>query len=295
MSILTVDIGGTKIRIGLVEGEQVVDTCSAPTPAAEGGVRLLEVICELAQRYSGYRGVAVAAAGVIEGGRVISATDLIRGWAGTDIAGVLREKLGVPVTVLGDVHAHGMGESSLGAGRGYSSCLTVAVGTGIGGAFVENGLLQRGAHALGGHFGHMDAQEAVGLACSCGRDGHIEPLASGSGVAACYEALTGEAASGREIDQRARDGEESARTVLYGSAFALGRVLGSVANLIDPAVIVLSGSMTRSGEAWWQALRHGYAASAMNLAIDTPVLEGVLGDDAPLIGAAVQFRKEHDG
>lgn len=294
MSILSVDIGGTKIRVGLVEGDRVLETTSAPTPAAEGGVRLLEVVCELAQQFSGYRGVAVAAAGVIDEGCVVSATDLIRGWAGTNIAQTLGEALGVPVTVLGDVHAHGMGESSLGAGRGYTSCLTVAVGTGIGGAFVEDGRLQRGAHALGGHIGHMDAQEAAGLACSCGRDGHIEPLASGSGVAACYEALTGEAASGKEIDQRARDGEGAAQTVLYGSARALGRLLGSVANLIDPGVIVLSGSMTRSGDAWWQALAQGYASSAMNRALDTPVVLGTLGDDAPLIGAAVQFRKEHD-
>ncbi len=294
MSILSVDIGGTKIRVGLVEGEQVVETFSAPTPAAEGGQRLLEVVVELAQRFSGYRGVAVASAGVIKDGTVASATDLIKGWTGTDIAGVLSQALGVPVTVLGDVHAHGMGEATLGAGRDYVSCLTVAVGTGIGGAFVEDGRLQRGSHALGGHIGHMDAQEAVGLVCSCGRDGHIEPLASGSGVAACYQSLTGQAISGREIDQRARSGEEAAQTVLYGSARALGRLLGSVANMIDPAVIVLSGSMTRSGDKWWDALRQGYDASAMTLAQNTPVLLGTLGDDAPLIGAAVQFRKEND-
>lgn len=294
MSILSVDIGGTKIRVGLVEGEQVVETCSAPTPAAEGGVRLLEEVVKLAQRFSGYRGVAVASAGVIKDGVVASATDLIKGWTGTDIAAVLRDALGVPVTVLGDVHAHGMGEATLGAGRDFDSCLTVAVGTGIGGAFVEEGRLQRGSHSLGGHIGHMDAIEAAGLVCSCGRDGHIEPMASGSGVAACYEALTGESATGREIDQRARDGEEAAQKVLYGSARALGRLLGSVANMIDPGVIVLSGSMTRSGDAWWEALREGYAASAMSLAQNTPVLLGTLGDDAPLIGAAVQFRKEND-
>lgn len=294
MSILTVDIGGTKIRVGLVEGERVTRSASAPTPASEGGARLLEVICELAADFEGYRGVGVAAAGVIDNGTVVSATDLIKGWAGTDIAGELSARLGVPVSVLGDVHAHGMGEATIGAGANYPSCLTVAVGTGIGGALVEDGQVHRGAHSLGGHIGHMDAVEAAGLACSCGREGHIEPLASGSGVAACYEALTGEAASGREIDARARAGEAAAQQVLYGSARALGRLLGSVANMVDPGVIVLSGSMTRSGDAWWEALREGYAASAMNLAQATPLREGVLGDDAPLLGAAVQFRKEHD-
>lgn len=294
MSILSVDIGGTKIRVGLVQADTVVESVSAPTPAAEGGQRLLEVVVELAQRFSGYRGVAVAAAGVIKDGVVASATDLIRGWTGTDIAGILGRELRVPVTVLGDVHAHGMGEATVGAGRDFESCLTVAVGTGIGGAFVEGGRLQRGAHALGGHIGHMDAVEAAGLTCSCGREGHIEPLASGSGVTERYEALTGQQASGKDIDRLARQGDPGASQVLYGSAFALGRVLGSVANMIDPGVIVLSGSMTRSGDTWWQALKDGYAASAMTLAQGTPVLVGSLGDDAPLIGAAVQFRKEND-
>lgn len=294
MSILTVDIGGTKIRVGLVEGDEVLRFCSAPTPASEGGARLLDVICELATEFEGYRGIGVAAAGVIEDGKVISATDLIMGWAGSDIAGELGTRLGVPVSVLGDVHAHGMGEASIGAGAGYPSCLTVAVGTGIGGALVEGGQVQNGAHSLGGHIGHMDVADAAGLACSCGREGHIEALASGSGVAARYKTITGEDISAREIDERARNGEETAQHVLYGSAHSLGRLLGSVANLIDPGVIVLSGSMTRSGDAWWQAVREGYVASAMNLVQATPLREGVLGDDAPLLGAAVQFRKEHN-
>lgn len=292
MSILVIDIGGTKIRAGLVDGDRVVSSRSIPTEAARGADHVLSRVVGIREGFAGYEGVAVACAGVIADGRVISATDLLPGWKGTDVGGALAEATGVPVTVLGDVHAHGMGEAFIGAGAGHSSCLTVAVGTGIGGAFVEDGRLATGAHHLAGHIGHVSTGLAAGLVCSCGRIGHIEPLASGSGVMDRYEALTGVRLGGKEIDERAEAGEEAAVRVHHGAAFGLGEVLASVANMIDPAVIVLSGSMTRSGKGWWDALAEGFASSAMELAKDTPILLGTLGDDAPLLGAAFQFRKE---
>ncbi|MCD4549261.1 MULTISPECIES: ROK family protein [unclassified Schaalia] len=292
MALLSIDIGGTKIRAGLVEGDQVQETVTFPTEAHKGAQHVLSVVVRASEVLSGYDGIGVACAGVVSEGKVISATSLLPGWAGTDVAGALREASGVKVTVLGDVHAHGMGEALCGAGRGYSSCLTVAVGTGIGGAFIDNGCIQRGAHALAGHIGHISTSYAEGLECSCGRSGHVEPLASGSGVMDRYEALTGERCDGREIDRRAQAGEQNAVDVLYGSARGLGEVLGSVANVMDPAVFVLSGSMTRSGKGWWDSLAQGYASSAMNLVRETPIVLGTLGDDAPLIGAAMQWRKE---
>ena len=83
-----------------------------------------------------------------------------------------------------------------------------------------------------------------------------------------------------------------AAEILYGSAYALGELLGSTANLIDPGVIVLSGSMTRSGQRWWESLKDGFASSTMTLARETPIVLGTLGDNAPLLGAACQYRKE---
>ena len=292
MSILSIDIGGTKIRAGLVEGTDVVSSTALATEASQGSAYVLSRVLGIASQFEGYEGIGVACAGVIRDGAVISATDLIPGWAGTDIRTELSRACGVQVSVMGDVHAHGVGEAELGAGRGYDSCLTVAVGTGIGGAFVEKGVAQIGAHCLGGHIGHMTSPAATGLACSCGREGHIEPLASGSGVMARYAAACGETIDGRELTQRAESGDDVAAEILYGSAYALGELLGSTANLIDPGVIVLSGSMTRSGQRWWESLKDGFASSAMTLARETPIVLGTLGDNAPLLGAACQYRKE---
>lgn len=294
MSTLAIDIGGTKIRAGLVENDAVLASHSVPTPAKEGAAKVIERIVDLLEAFPGYDRIGVAAAGVIKDGVVISATDLLVGWTGTDIRGALAEASGKPVTVIGDVHAHGLGEAYCGAGASFPSSLTVAVGTGIGGAYVEGTTPHVGINGLAGHIGHMSATAATGLHCSCGRTGHIEPFASGSGVMARYLEATGTALNGREIDDLAEQGDETAIEILHGSARALGEVLADAANILDPAVIIASGSMTRSGQGWWDALRAGYDANAMDLARKVRIIPGELGDHAPLIGAAVAGRMNRD-
>ncbi|MDO5722859.1 MAG: ROK family protein [Flaviflexus sp.] len=284
---LAVDIGGTKIRAGLVSDKEVSAEAVRPTRAHLGAEHLLAALTDLVGEMmtEEVTAIAVASAGVIKDGKVVSATDLLPGWTGTDVAGELAG-FGRPVTVLGDVQAHGLGEFAYGAGRGHDSCLTVAVGTGIGGAVITSGGVLAGAHGLAGHIGHVIHPKAAGLACSCGRTGHIEPLASGSGVNQRYLAATGEDIDGRELTRRAEEGDETAGEILYGSAHALGEILGNAANLLDPAIIILSGSMTRSGPKWWTQLREGYENEAMAPARATQLVSGELGDHAPLIGAA---------
>lgn len=283
--VLAIDIGGTKIRAGRVREGEVVDAVVIPTaPAASESV--LDRITELASRFSGIERVGVAAAGVIVDGRVTHATDLIPNWAGSDIVSRLCETLGVPVAVLGDAHAHGLGEATFGAGRRLESILTVAVGTGIGGAVVEHGAPTRGSHGVAGHIGHVLHPASAQLICSCGRVGHIEALASGPGIAEEFGRRNGGTHSGREVAELAAAGDPRAIEVLQYTAAALGEVIGSLANVIDPSLVVLSGSVSAAGDRWWDALRRGYRASAMDAVARVNLVPGELGDHAPLLGAA---------
>lgn len=292
MTTLAIDIGGTKIRAGLVDGPVARQVRAIPTAPPPGENSIMPAMIALIRGYSGFDAIAVAAAGVISGGTVIAATDLIPNWAGTDIAAQLGEAFGVPVSVLGDVHAHGVGEAAYGAAAGGTSSLTVGVGTGIGGAYVHGLIPSVGAHGVAGHIGHITHGAAAGLLCSCGRSGHIEPLSSGTGMADAYQRAAGERIDGRELDIRAEAGDDEAVTVLRTGGYSLGEVLGSLANTLDPDVIVVSGSVSRSTAHWWPALREGYAAAAMDTVRLTPLVRGELGDDAPLIGAAVYSTKE---
>ena len=191
------------------------------------------------------------------------------------------------------MHAHGLGEATLGAGQPYRTVLSIAVGTGIGGALVEDRQVSFGARGIAGHVGHIHHHFAPDMTCSCGRKGHIESFCSGSGITAWYDSLRGESDpevdGGRALQELAESGNALAADCFSRSAYALGEATASLVNCVDPAVVILSGSMTRSGDIWWDALREGFAASAMTPVADTPILVGSLGGDAPLLGAVSFF------
>ena len=179
---------------------------------------------------------------------------------------------------------------------GLASVLVVAVGTGIGGAYVEDGAIMLGAHNEAGHIGHVACIAAQGVPCSCGATGHLEPVAAGPGIIDEYVRLGGDASlpdgtpmHGAEIDRRAAAGDEAAQAAERRAGLALGEVLGSLCNMLDPAAIILSGSVVKCGPDWSEALGQGFLEQAMPPVRETPLVEGTLGDDAPLIGAVENF------
>ncbi|ADH92087.1 ROK family protein [Arcanobacterium haemolyticum] len=299
MVLLSLDIGGTKVGWAIITGEpgelSVSERGSIPTQAFDGGPRVAQRICDLVAELDRVEidGVAVASAGVVDPttGAIVSATGTMPGWGGTPLGDLLRETTGKPVWAINDVHAHGLGEAVLGAGRGFRSVMACAVGTGIGGAHIVDGQIVFGDHYLAGHFGHIHHHFAAGQPCSCGREGHIEAICSGSGITSWFNSRSTDltVANGRELQELAESGNELAALTFTQSAYALGEVLGSLANSIDPSVVVLSGSMTRSGENWWNEVRRGYRASAMDFVANVDLRNGELGSDAPLFGAALYY------
>lgn len=309
-SYLAFDIGGTKIASGLVTfGDEAMPTVayrdSIPTDAHRGGDdvcrRLVEYAQRLLQQYAeaGRRvaGIGIAAAGVpdTKTGEILAATDTLPGWKGQRIYDALRAVSNLPIVMIGDVGGHGLGEALYGAGSGAETVLSIGVGTGIGGAIVMQGKLITGAHGVAGHAGHMPCALACGIACSCGTtSGHVEAVASGSGLATLYNTKKSAAVlavkNGYEVCVRAERDEPFACEILEMSAQALGECVAGMANLIDPDVIVMSGSVVNAGERWWKALRRSFTDSALELVKATPLVMGALGGTAPLIGAACAVR-----
>ena len=315
---LAFDIGGTKVASGFVtlpananagaDGRpEVTARCEIPTEAARGGEDLKNRIVAFAVRQLeraeaegvAIAGVGIAAAGVpdSETGEIVSATDILPGWRGQRIYDAFAAVTDLPVHMIGDVGAHGLGEATYGAGRGRGVVLSIGVGTGIGGAIVVDGALFTGAHGVAGHAGHVPSALGRGFLCSCGTlEGHIEPVASGTGLKDLYnarcDAEEGEpVADGSQVAARAAAGEPLAVGVIEDSARALGECIGGMGNLIDPDVIVVSGSVVKAGPLWWNALRAGFEDSALQLVRSAPLVEGELGGAAPLIGAAVAVRR----
>ncbi len=308
--VCSVDIGGTKIASAIMEypadgsRPRPVYSAETPTNASEGGEAVysrVEAAIRGALASDPAReviGVGVASAGVVDPktGSIAYANEIMPGWSGIELGPRLREALGMPVAVVGDVQAHGLGEARWGVGRDCYSVLCLGIGTGIGGAYVEDGRVMRGFHGAAGHMGHIESTSARGIPCACGRSGHLESVASGTSIGRMFEERHGRVDEsrptvGRDVNDLCRQGDERAVSVVHEAGFALGASLGSLANILDPEVIVLSGGVIHQGpdwrsETWRTSVAEGYATQALDPLLETPILIGELEGGAPLIGAA---------
>lgn len=297
--VLAIDIGGTKIAGAIVDQNGHFQPAAGgplPTPKT-GGEDVAATVVEmvknlLAQAPTTPAAIGIGSAGVIDpaGRRIVSATDAIPGWAGTALADTVEAAAGLPVYIENDVHAHARGEMWKGAGRPYRSAIMVAVGTGIGGALVQDRRILRGERGLAGHLGHLPASAGQDRKCSCGQLGHIEAIGAGPGMTSWYNDqipshLT-PAADGRDLLERARGEDVLARTVVETAARATGEVIAGLVNAFDPQIVILGGGLAQAGEPYWSALHHGYQNQLMPALAEVPLVLAELESGAALLGAA---------
>lgn len=307
---LGIDIGGTKTLAVLVTPDgEVVGRTQAPTPARRGPTAVLDtaaglagqllagpaaagrVLAEVARPPAGagltgeVSAVGVGAAGTIDSatGTVRYATDSLPGWAGTRIADELAARLGRSVRVDNDVNAAALGESWAGAGRGRSHLLLVTAGTGLGGGLIWNGRIEHGARGGAGEVAHLPVPGAERLRCGCGRYGHLEAIASGTGLAAAYALVAGELIGGSAVAERAETGDDVARGVLDRAGTALGRALAGLVTLLDPQAVLVAGG---AANALLPAAIAAYRAELPPAWADVPLLPAALGADSVAVGAA---------
>ncbi|MFE1318410.1 ROK family protein [Kitasatospora phosalacinea] len=287
-----VDIGGTKTSAALVGPDGTAGpVVTVPTPAAEGPDAVLAAVAGAVRALGGDPvAVGVGSAGVIDPvrGCVVSATDAMPGWAGTELRTRLRELLGVPVAVDNDVHAHALGEAWTGAARGARCVLLVAVGTGVGGSLLIDGRVHHGARQVAGHLGHLAVPDATGLPCTCGGTGHVEAVAAGPALHTAYRRAGGtpDAPDLRAVAALAAQGDPLAADVLATGARALGRALGGLANVLDPDLLLIGGGVAHCGPAWWNPLRAAFTAELLPPLAHLPLTPCALGPTAAIIGAA---------
>ncbi len=300
-TVVALDVGGTKIAGVLVRYESrdsapvLSGYCTVATAASEGGASVLTRVVALAEELAGevaadapLAGVGVSAAGSIDeqAGTVAYANELMPGWMGQPVGAALEKTLGVPAFVLNDVRGYALGELRHGAAKGSDTCIVVAAGTGLGGAIIVGGRVVDGAHGFAGMVGHTLHPAALGKPSAWGTTGHLESVASGSGIEACYRLAGGEAISGPEISARAVAGEALARSVVEQAGRSLGEAIASWADLLDPDLVVVGGSVCSAGPLWRAALEEGLQDRLVAELKDLQVVEAQLGSQAPLIGAA---------
>jgi glucokinase len=301
-----VDIGGTRLRAGLVSPDGgIVARSHLATPArdAEAITRLaVELVTEVRNAHEvGAARVGVGAAGLIDLDGVVRFAPNVE-WADYPLREVLAKRLGVPVTVDNDANAAAWGEYRAGAGvDARSSLLMLTIGTGVGGGLVEANTLMRGANGLGAELGHIIVQEG-GPLCGCGNRGCLEALASGNaigrvarealaaGEAPADSALVGlDEVTGKAVTVAAEAGDAFAAEVLARCGFWLGVGMASLVNALDPEIVVLGGGGIQAGEFLLGPAREAFTTRVIGRAHRTlpPIVRAQLGDDAGLVGAAL--------
>ena len=291
-----VDIGGTKIAVGMVDDSGgVLAKTESPTAGergyADGLARITEMLRETARRVGGeLRGIGIGSTGWVfpftgEFGDV----DFLPTWKGCNPVRDLSAEFGVSAALENDGDAAALGEAAWGAARGKRRLIYVTVGTGIGGGIVLDGHLYRGVDRAHPEVGHH-VIDASGPACTCGFRGCWEALATGPAMAAWYKSEAGasggaDGVGAKEIFQLARDGDALAQRAVERETYYLALGLANLIGLFVPEVIVLGGSVMKSVRL--EELRKVIAQGCRFVPWEkTELTLASLGEDANLIGAA---------
>lgn len=320
--VVGVDIGGTNLVVGAIpcDGGPPVGVRRQETKpergadAAVGDIACMaeEVITETLGLHDGSRddfvGVGIGCPGPLDPaeGVVIDTPNL--GWKDYPIRDRIGDRLSLPASLDNDANCATYGEWWQGVGQGVDSLVGVTLGTGIGGGFILDGKVVRGASGVAGEIGHMTI-DFTGRRCACGNYGCLEAYASGPNIAARaregleagYESILSDLVEGdlgRITALTVYDalvlGDEYAESVMTETAKILGVGIANIVNLLNPDMIVVVGGVTRAGDQLFGPLRSEVRRRAFKTAVSAcEILPGALPETAGVIGAAGIFISEY--
>ncbi len=306
-----VDLGGTKMLVGVVDSEGEVRYRSLASSHGLPQQELMDLL-EREVRAALEARPQAAAVGVgipctIDRERGVAVQAVNLDIVDLPVRDMLAERVGRPVLLDNDANVAAIGEHRFGAARGAGYVVMLTIGTGIGGGLILGGRPYRGATGAAAELGHI-VVDIDGPPCqgNCPNRGCLETLASGTAIArdgreaaaaapdsALGQALAREAEfDGALVTGAALDGDAVARDVVTAAARKLGAGLSSLANIFEPDVIVLGGGVMAAGELILGPAREELRARALAPMNETPVRAAELGADAGMIGAAVMAMTE---
>jgi len=303
-----VDIGGTKIAVGQVDGNgRLLSRLESSTDADRGYEdalrRIEEMLRETAKGTGGeMTGVGIGCTGpVYPLSGEIGSVEFLPGWEGKNLVADLKRIFDTSVAMENDADAVALGEALCGAGKGRKSLIFVTVGTGIGGGIILNGQLYRGVDYSHPEIGHHII-DASGPLCYCGAHGCWEVLARGPAMVEWFTAQEPNGFSGaanltaKKVCEMARGKNELAFRAVEREAYYLGLGLANLITLFTPEAIVLGGSVMKSLPLFWDGIWKTIAANCGEVPFQKTVLASAsLGEDAPLIGAAQVWHHRFGG
>ncbi|QTX05099.1 ROK family protein [Agromyces archimandritae] len=293
---LALDFGGTKLETALIDSDGALVPGSRhrrPTgPAAtsdELAARVAEAI--RASLDAMPVGAALAGAGIGAAGPVDLAEGTVSplnvpAWRGYPLAGLVSSLVpGVPVTLRIDGLCIALAEHWIGAGQGAGNFLGMIVSTGVGGGLLLGGRAAPGTTGNGGHIGHVEVG-GHDEPCACGGRGCLEAIASGPNSVAWARRHGFTGATGEDLAAAYAAGDAVARAAVERAGTALGRTIGSAANLVDLDRVAIGGGFSRVSPDLLEIARRALAdRSDFGFVRRVEIVASALSDEGPLIGA----------
>ena len=302
-----VDIGGTNLKAGVVDGQgQIISEASVPTGADRPqDVVLSDILGAVMTSIAGanisvkdVRAVGMGSPGMIdtENGVVIYNNNL--GWKDFRIADKMSSALGIPARLENDADAAALGEVIAGSAKGAKSAMIITLGTGVGSGYVIDEKIFRGCE-----FGHMVIAYG-GRKCTCGRHGCFEAYCSATGLINMTKeaiaehpmstlaeiAKTEGVVSGHTVFAAAEQGDSVAEHIIDEYTGYLSCGLGNLVNGLQPEVISIGGGIGKQGERLLVPLREKMKPEVYTGLPMPKIVSCTLGYKAGLSGAAMAVR-----
>jgi glucokinase len=306
-TIIGVDVGGTRLRAARYDLElKVLERIEQPTQADLGSEAVLERLYQIVRDVlpeppDTATGIGVALPGPVDMGKGILIAPPNLPLEDSPIASLVEQAVGGPVFIGNDADLAGLAEHQMGAGRGTKNMIYITVSTGVGGGIIADGRIYAG-RGQGGEIGHMVVWPD-GPLCGCGKQGHLEAVSSGTGIArAARERLeAGEPSAISDmaagdlsqvtaelVGQAAADGDALAMSIITRAGHYLGIGIASLMMLFNPEMFVLGGGVSKLDDLLFDPMHKAIQEYTMHPRYwkNVPIVHAQLGDDVVLTGAA---------
>ncbi len=299
-----IDIGGTTVKMGLFgESGEIFEKWEIPTNVENKGAAILtdisaSVLDKIKERQLDKSDILGIGAGVpapvTQEGVINKSANL--GWENKEAKKELEHLTGLKVKLENDANVAALGEMWKGGGAGEKNIVMITLGTGVGGGLVVDGRILSGTHGSGGEIGHVCVNAKETEVCGCGNFGCLEQYASATGIVRLAKRrlakedkatiLKKDTVTAKDVFDALKTGDIIAQEVGEEFGRYLGYTLANLAAVIDPAVFVIGGGVSKAGDVLIPLIQKPYLERAFFSTKDVKFTLATLGNDAGICGAA---------
>ena len=299
-----IDVGGTSVKMGLFRADgEMIDKWEIKSRTENGGEAILPdisdaITAKLKERGINTKevlGIGMGVPAPVNREGIVKATANL-GWGYKEVSRELEELSGLKVVTGNDANVAALGEMWKGGGKGHENMIMVTLGTGVGGGIIVNGSVLSGENGAGGEIGHLTVNADEEEACGCGRKGCLEEYASATGIVRLAarrlerddkpSSLRGHKLSAKAVFNAVKEDDAVAIEIAEEFGRYLGYALSDIAVLVDPAIVVIGGGVSKAGEILFRFIEPRFRDRVFFANKEMEFALAELGNDAGMHGAA---------